>query len=87
VSERVLLTAEALAQKWPVESYDPCIRWSRMLRKWRESEPPWRTSQGRYELVYRDGFAVYVYSEPRVLRLTRQLKAIVCQSLERRTSI
>ena len=64
-----LLSTEELCRKWPVDDPDPIKRWWTMLQKWREAEPPRLVRHHNYELVYRAGFAVYVYSEPRVLHL------------------
>jgi hypothetical protein len=64
-----LLSTEELCRKWPVDGPDPIKRWWTMLAKWREAEPPRLVRHHNYELIYRCGFAVYVYSEPRVLHL------------------
>jgi len=64
-----LLSTEELCRKWPVDGPDPIKRWWTLLQKWREAEPPLLKRHLHFELIYRDSFAVYVYSEPRVLHL------------------
>jgi len=65
-----LLSTEELCRKWPVESSaDPIHRWWAMLRGWRESDLARLIRHQHFELIYRDGAAVFVYLEPRVLHL------------------
>jgi len=64
-----LKTAEEMADTWPVPGSYPCVRWWRMLRNWRESEPPLLKRHIHYDILYREGHAVYAYEERRVLHL------------------
>jgi hypothetical protein len=64
-----LLSTEELSRKWAVDGPDPIKRWWNLLRNWREASPPRLVRHVHYELIYRDGFAVYSYSEPRVPHL------------------
>jgi hypothetical protein len=64
-----LKTAEDLADTWPVEGSFHCIRWRRMLQRWREMEPPLLLRHIHYEVLYKDSHSVYAYDEGRVLHL------------------
>lgn len=62
-------TAEEFADSWPLPGNCDLRRWHRILRQWREADPPLLLRHVHYELLYRDGHAIYVYDERRVLHL------------------
>lgn len=64
-----LLSTEQLIRRWPVDGSDPYNRWQSLLKKWRDREPPLLIRHVHFEIVFRDGHALYVYAEPRVLHL------------------